>query len=359
VVILSLLGVFAATGAAAVTTNWSTNSSGVFTNPANWNNGAPGSADTAVFNRGSAVSYTASFIGSPVGMPAPQYSTDRLIVRSNSVGFARGTGVNGPSYTVNNTSLDPSGRAIIIGQQNGDVATLATTIPVSAAAATIGDAAGSSGTLDVNSNTFSLTGVVGNTFIIGNNGTGALNIEAGAKVSAAGASNAGAALAVGNNAGSVGAITVSGLGSKLQIGPMLQFVDLDIGVRGTGSLSVTNGAEVDEDGTASIADQTGSTGTATVDGPGSLWQVGRDLLLGRSGTGTLSITNGGKVNNLANGCDIGSSGMLSIDGPGTQFNGPELGVGGALNVTHAGQASVGLLAASGTVNIDGVARAWI
>ena len=143
--ILAVLGVFETPSQAAITTNWNTNSNGVFTNPANWTNPAnlenvaPGAADTAVFNRGSAVSLAASFLGSPIGMPAPVYTTSRLIVRSNSVSFARGTGTNGPSYFAGNASLDPSGRAIIVGQQNGDVATLTTMIPVSGAAATIGD----------------------------------------------------------------------------------------------------------------------------------------------------------------------------------------------------------------------------
>src|SRR3954471_9232214 len=41
-----------ASQALAVTTFWNTVNNGNFSNPANWNNGVPGSSDTAVFREG-------------------------------------------------------------------------------------------------------------------------------------------------------------------------------------------------------------------------------------------------------------------------------------------------------------------
>ena len=41
----------------------------------------------------------------------------------------------------------------------------------------------------------------------------------------------------------------------------------------------------------------GSTGAVTVDGAGSTWTNSGDLYVGNSGTGTLTIRNGGTVSN--------------------------------------------------------------
>ena len=68
----------------------------------------------------------------------------------------------------------------------------------------------------------------------------------------------------------------------------------------------------------------GSTGDAKVDGPGSSWttyNTVNDFDVGYGGTGTLEITNGGKVNNITTyGVIIGnnstSHGTLTVDGYG-------------------------------------------
>ena len=52
---------FRSAAEAAVTSNCNTNCSGLFTVAGNWNNGVPGHADTAVFNRGLAVIYSVTF----------------------------------------------------------------------------------------------------------------------------------------------------------------------------------------------------------------------------------------------------------------------------------------------------------
>jgi T5SS/PEP-CTERM-associated repeat protein len=312
--VLLATGNILGTSAQAVTTNWNTNSNGVFTNPANWTNPAngenvaPGAADTAVFNRGSAVTLNASFIGSAIGQPPPVYTTSRLIIRSNSVGLARGTGVNGPSYVAGNASVDPSNRAIIVGQQTGDVATLTTTIPVSAAAATIADATGTSAALNVNSNSLTLTGsgTAGGPSVtplyVGNHGFGTLSISNGAQLKLT--ADYGNVIA-GEAVGSVGGILVSGSGSELQIGSAAFFSDNDlyVGNSGTGTLTVTGGAKVSDD-SGFVAFQNASTGSVTVDGTGSVWSNRINLLVsgfglpGNVSDGTITVSNGGTIEAL-------------------------------------------------------------
>ena len=267
---------------------------------------APDTADTAVFNRGSAVTLNASFLGSPIGMPAPVYTTSRLIIRSNSVGLARGTGTNGPSYVAGNASLDPSNRAIIVGQQTGDVATLTTAIPISGAAATIADAAGSTAALNVSSNSLILTGSgtlggpLPTPLYVGYRGFGTLSISNGAQLKLTGDQ---ANVVAGEVVGSTGGILVSGSGSELTCGSGAIFHenDLYVGSGGTGSLTVTNGAMVVND-YGFVAYQTNSTGSVSVDGPGSVWSNRVDLavgeILGGVSDGTVSVSNGGKIEAL-------------------------------------------------------------
>src|SRR5262245_24252852 len=73
----------------AVTTNWNTTSGGFFGAAANWDNGVPGSSDTAVFREGP-VTYTVTFLGgNPATSPPVHYLSNRLIVGNNDVTFAR------------------------------------------------------------------------------------------------------------------------------------------------------------------------------------------------------------------------------------------------------------------------------
>ena len=51
--------------------------------------------------------------------------------------------------------------------------------------------------------------------------------------------------------------------------------------------------------TALSAVSSSSTSAATVDGPGSTWTSSADLYVGYAGSGTLTIVNGGTVNNSA------------------------------------------------------------
>src|SRR6266404_8222765 len=79
-----------------------------------------------------------------------------------------------------------------------------------------------------------------------------------------------------------------------------QATGLRVGVSATGALTIQNGGTVNNT-LGIIADNAGSSGTATVDGAGSRWTNSGDFYVGHGGSGTLTIRNGGAVSNGGNG----------------------------------------------------------
>jgi hypothetical protein len=146
----------------AGTSSWNT-LNGNFNAAGNWTNGVPG-GDTAVFRRGTALSYTVTFPGAGLRNDPIDFVTDQLRVRSNTVSFVDGTDFNhvvvASTYTLGNSTTAESGRAIIIGETASDKTAVLTTrlAALSAAAVTISDTFGSNGTLNVSAGTFHVTG---------------------------------------------------------------------------------------------------------------------------------------------------------------------------------------------------------
>ena len=124
--------------------------------------------------------------------------------------------------------------------------------------------------------------------VVGGQGTGMLTIQNGGTVSSGGGS-------VGLAAGSTGTVTVTGPGSSWINGVS---GGLNIGGFGTGSLTITNGGTVNNTtlAVANIGNAAGSLGTVRVAGAGSSWTNILGLNIGNSGTGTLTIAEGGVVN---------------------------------------------------------------
>ncbi|MEX2310757.1 MAG: PEP-CTERM sorting domain-containing protein [Pirellulales bacterium] len=181
---------------------------------------------------------------------------------------------------------------------------------------------------------------------VGYAGTGTLDIADGGFVSSLNGH-------IGSAPGSSGTVTVSGAGSRWLSTTMADF-DFNVGRDGTGTLHIKNGGEV-ESTSAIIGFHTGSVGAATVEGAGSTWtNNGPSLIVGFAGTGALNILAGGDVTN-GNGF-IGSAGAavgnVTVNGNGSTWtNSGEVRVGsGALNITSGGAVS----STSGYVNlVDG------
>jgi T5SS/PEP-CTERM-associated repeat protein len=85
---------------------------------------------------------------------------------------------------------------------------------------------------------------------------------------------------------------------------------LYVGNSGSGTLSVTNGGMVTS-GNGLVGYAPGSTGVVVVDGTGSTWTNGGTLYVGNSGSGTLSVSGGGAV--TATSLSVNKTSLTAID----------------------------------------------
>lgn len=190
----------ASTGGAA-TKVWVGRDGGAFGTAANWNpGGAPGPGDIAVFSNGYVPgSYD---INADVDATASQ-----LIIGTTPLSFA------GPGrLTLTSTSSGtPSSRALVVGSTSSGIGSvqLSSSLPqLNTPSATIGAEAGTNGTLNVTAGTFYVTGTTAvDDLLIGDHGTGTINVTAGADVTITGDTY------LATFAGAVGNISVTGSGS--------------------------------------------------------------------------------------------------------------------------------------------------
>lgn len=240
-------------------------------------------------------------------------------------------------------------------------------------------------TVDGNGSTWNASGRVA----IGSSGSGTLNISNGGSVSAADAmilaSNGGSGVinfgpgggtlttwhltATPSQLTGVGTINTNGLASdvnlvfdsgatttttlnqsgkniviNLDMSDPNKVGSIDAGCYGNGSLMIRNGATLYSDGGFAGAN-VGSTGVATVDGPGSKWINSGSLHVGSSGKGTLSITNGATVRDTTGcvGCYFGATGMAKVEGRNstwTNSSSLQIGASGSATVSVLGGAAV-------------------
>ena len=148
----------------------------------------------------------------------------------------------------------------------------------------LGTAHGASGEVIVDGKGSILTNRYG--LKIGESGIGTLNITNGGVVR----NNSYSAIRLGKNSDATGLVTVDGVDSKWTTGGSLY-----IGRYGDGTLSITNGAVVSNNGPAFVGLYKSGTGMVTVDGAGSIWTPNGSLYVGSYGTGTINITEGGTV----------------------------------------------------------------
>lgn len=194
---------------------------------------------------------------------------------------------------------------------------------------------------------------------VGYEGNGELTVSDGGRVSAS------ADMMLGDMARSVGVVTVTGASSTLATGG-----NLFVGNAGTGTLTVSAGGDTSAARDVWIGNQTGSTGTATVTGVGSTLTAGNLLSVGTAGAGTLTVSAGGSASgqNVVVGHRVGSSGSVIVTGAGSSltavgnlelggYAGDGGGVGGDLTVSNSGAVTANVVivgnAGVGTAVVDG------
>jgi outer membrane autotransporter protein len=117
---------------------------------------------------------------------------------------------------------------------------------------------------------------------------------------------------------------------------------VSVGVTGTGMLTISNGGTLNSN-LALVGNMVGSTGTATVTGAGSAWAA-QGMAVGYQGAGTLTISNGGAVTTTAWETSIadsaGSTGAVTVDGVGSTLTASDVVVGnhgaGTLMISNGG-----------------------
>jgi len=229
---------------------------------------------------------------------------------------------------------------------------------VSSTQGSIGRNPNSHGTVTVTGSNSLWTGS-NNTLFVGYAGTGELRIEAGGSVSS------GVAY-IGRESDSSGTTTVSGNESNWTN----YYFDFIIGDSGTGYLNIEGGGRVTSSG-GIVGRYAGSVGTVSVSGGNSTWNNWlQDIVVGDSGTGLLFFQNGGTVFNKTGfvGRFEDSFGSVLVAGSGSTWaNSEKLIVGGSslttgtttgvgvLNVFEDGLVTVGetlRIHKNGTVNLQ-------
>ena len=175
---------------------------------------------------------------------------------------------------------------------------------------------------------------------VGSLGTGTLVVEGTAMLH-----NAGNAI-VGEESGSSGTATISGMGTKWQVdGELVVGLAGDANNKAVGHVTVSNGAELSVAEFITLGQETGSQGTLTLDGVGSKYDGGATLEIGRHGDGTFEVKNGASatLSSLTLGVLSDGSGTILVDGKGP--NG-----GPASTVTIEGSLTIGG-ASAGTLSV--------
>lgn len=175
---------------------------------------------------------------------------------------------------------------------------------------------------------------------IGNGGTGILTVQDG------GTAQSFSHTQIGTQTNSAGAVIVTGADSLLDSGE-----ELRIGSFGTGILAVRDGGTVQSFSHIQIGTQTDSVGTVTVTGADSLLDSGSILYVGNSGAGTLTVQDGGVAQSFSHtyiGNNVGGTGTVTVAGIDSRLDGE-----GALHVGRFGTGTLTVMD-GGSANTDTV-----
>ncbi|WP_417676804.1 autotransporter domain-containing protein [Roseibium sp.] len=197
-----------------------------------------------------------------------------------------------------------------------------------------GSTSGSSVTVSGSDSALTVTRT-GNAFDVGFSDTGTLSISDGGKVVVGGSTS------VGRLSKGSGTVTISGSDSKLTSAD-----DIFLGTRGSGTLNITNGGEAASSKNVYFGNYEGSSGTATISGSGSKLTSALAFDVGKAGTGTLNVTDGGAVDiggTFTVGRDSSGSGTVTISGNGSKLTATDKTYiarngNGTLNITDGAEA---------------------
>jgi T5SS/PEP-CTERM-associated repeat protein len=362
--------------------SWAAPVSGDFSTPSNWNPaGPPGIADTAIFNLGSAgagysvsdgsnvslsqidvnndtVTFDGSFpyVATSSTFPAISFGNNpgdvanvtigtltTMVGVNDAIGYAAQTQATVTLMRTNNWQSEN----LYVGYAGTGTMALKNDSNVTATASeVIGSQVGSQGTMTLDAESSLIIAPPLNNslaLVVGASGTGTLSVKSGVIA-------IGDQIVIAQNAMSQGTLTLDGAGSQLKSAPTpgLAMTGLTIGQGGSGSMSVTGGAQAGFAGALVIGQNVGSQGTLSVaNAQSSLVYEGSvstaSVTVGASGQGSLSVTNGGYAN-LAGpvvvGQAVGAIGTVSIDGTKSTFlSSPAVGGGLSVTVGAAGQGS--------------------
>lgn len=157
-------------------------------------------------------------------------------------------------------------------------------------------------------------------------------------------------------------LTVTGSGSSLNTSSSFQ--SIIVGYLGTGTLNVQSGGVVNSPIAVlgySFSPETYGTGSATITGAGSLWNVSQKLFVGGdgvdyAGTGVLRVQNGGLVQ--APMIRVSNIGSVEVDNGSTTVAGLAISGGAAApNLNNLGDLSIGVNA-NGRMTITGGGDVW-
>jgi len=195
---------------------------------------------------------------------------------------------------------------------------------------------------------------------VGYSGTGTLDVNDGGLASVS-------EVSVGELASGTGTVEVTGVGSQLTASSGLR-----VGRSGDGTVRVSEGGVVNVDGALTIGDETDANGVVEVTDAGSEVTVAYSLNVGDDGQGTLTVSEGGQVNGegiVYMGRDSASTGTVEVTGTGSVLDVSStlyVGYSGDANMVvsdgglvQSGEATVGYEASSvGEVTVTGTGSTW-
>ncbi len=213
----------------------------------------------------------------------------------------------------------------------------------------IGDEASSNGAITVSGSEGGVNSqlIISGNFIVGNAGNGALTVSDGGQVGVD--QDLGSNLGLG--IGSTAKVQVTGAGSALLAGG-----DLHVGVGGMAMLDIQSGATVNVTNSNTslyIGEAVTGDGEVTVSGSGTTLTIAADTYVGDQGNGTLTVLTGGQVTSGGDGTDFfignaaGSVGNVLVSGTGSI-----LSAQGDLHVGYEGKGTLDIQS-GGTVAVIG------